>query len=132
MVVLTIITTNNSHTVYLNEALVNFQRMKLISCSPYNSWHNLKIEGQIGLYDNPSIDSYFLKQVPAGNYNIETLDAVLNKNFDNKAQVEIRTPKAALEINNRIGIRIEIDKDLVSLLGVKIKKKFNPKITLND
>ena len=56
---------------------------------------------------------------------------MLNENFDNKAHVEIRTLIAALEIHNPVGFRIEIDKYLVSLLGVK-RKKFHPKITSND
>ena len=119
MVVLTVTTTNNSHTVYFKEALRNPYYVRLLSCSLCNSWHNLKRDGQIRIYDNPSIDNYSPKTIPAGNYTIETLADELNKTFEEKSEAKIRTPKAALEINNPIGHKIEIDKDLISLLGIR-------------
>ena len=42
MTILTIITNANGHTVYFKEPIKNFQFIKLISCSLFNSWKNLK------------------------------------------------------------------------------------------
>ena len=47
MTILTIITNANGHTVYFKEPIKNFQFIKLVSCSLYNSWINLKESGFI-------------------------------------------------------------------------------------
>ena len=47
MVVLTIVTRNNGETIFLDQAIPQVHFMKLISCSLYNSRHNLKSVGQI-------------------------------------------------------------------------------------
>ena len=41
----------NGHTVYFKEPIKNFQYIKLVSCSLYNSWINLKEKGKISLID---------------------------------------------------------------------------------
>ena len=51
MTILTIITNANDHTVYFKEPIKNLQYIKLISCSLYNSWKNLKESGEIILTD---------------------------------------------------------------------------------
>ena len=52
MTILTIITNSNDHTVYFKEPIKNFQYIKLVSCSLYNSWINLKENGKITLTEN--------------------------------------------------------------------------------
>ena len=47
MVVLTIVTQNNGETVYFDEPLSKVHFIKLVSCSLYNSWHNLPLPGII-------------------------------------------------------------------------------------
>ena len=47
MTILTIITNANGHTVYFKEPIKNFQYIKLVSCSLFNSWKNLKENGLI-------------------------------------------------------------------------------------
>ena len=47
MVVLTIVTQNNGETVYFDEPLSKVHFIKLVSCSLYNSWHNLSQPGII-------------------------------------------------------------------------------------
>ena len=47
MTILTIITNSNGHTVYFKEPIKNFQFIKLVSCSLFNSWKNLKENGFI-------------------------------------------------------------------------------------
>ena len=49
MTILTIITNANGHTVYFKEPIKNFQFIKLVSCSLFNSWKNLKENGLITL-----------------------------------------------------------------------------------
>ena len=52
MTILTIITNSNGHTVYFKEPIKNFQFIKLVSCSLFNSWINLKENGLITLTNN--------------------------------------------------------------------------------
>ena len=42
MVVLTIVTNTNGETLNFQEAIPKVDFMKVVSCSLYNSWHNLK------------------------------------------------------------------------------------------
>ena len=57
MIVLTIITQTNGETVYFDKPIPRVYFMKLISCSLYKSWHNLKREGSAALGDekDPSV-----------------------------------------------------------------------------
>jgi len=47
MVVLTIVAKNNGETVYFEEPIPRVHFIRLLSCSLYNSWHNLKNEGSL-------------------------------------------------------------------------------------
>jgi len=51
MVVLTIVTQENGETIYFQDPLPKVHFMKLISCSLFNSWNNLKKEGSATLGD---------------------------------------------------------------------------------
>ena len=69
MTILTIITNSNDHTVYLKEPIKNFQFIKLVSCSLYNSWINLKENGKITITDcekNPAENNVY--QFPPGHH----------------------------------------------------------------
>ena len=51
MVVLTIVTKKNRETIHFQEPIPKVRFIKLISCSLYNNWYNLKREGSIILSD---------------------------------------------------------------------------------
>ena len=68
MTILTIITNSNGHTVYLKEPIKNFQFIKLVSCSLYNSWINLKENGLITLtFNNDNIGQSHI-EIPHGHH----------------------------------------------------------------
>ena len=50
MVLLTITTTSNPHTLYFDHAITKPSYIRLLSASIYNSWHNLKKAQQFQLY----------------------------------------------------------------------------------
>jgi hypothetical protein len=75
MVVLTIIADSNDHTVHFEEPVEKFWYIRLLSCSFYNSWHNLKWSGEIGIFD--SQDNATIKRIPAGNYTLKSLGKAL-------------------------------------------------------
>ena len=68
MTILTIITNANDHTVYLKEPITNFQYIKLVSCSLYNSWINLKENGLITLTNNNDNISQNHIEIPHGHH----------------------------------------------------------------
>ena len=74
MTILTIITNANDHTVYFKEPIKNFQFIKLVSCSLYNSWKNLKENGKITITDfekNPAENNVY--QFPPGHHTPESM-----------------------------------------------------------
>ena len=74
MTILTIITNSNEHTVYFKEPIKNFQFIKLVSCSLFNSWKNLKENGEILITDfdkDPPKNNVY--QFPPGHHTPESV-----------------------------------------------------------
>ena len=99
MVVLTIVTRNNCETVFLDQAIPQVHFMKLISCSLYNSWHNVKSVGQIYFKEDKEV----LASIPQGHYTYQPLAEELAQSlaiFKNKKEIEIETnkPNSVLKI----------------------------------
>ena len=72
MTILTIITNANDHTVYFKEPIKNFQYIKLVSCSLYNSWLNLKEKGTITLIDENQVEKGYA-EIPPGHHTPESM-----------------------------------------------------------
>ena len=73
MTILTIITNANGHTVYFKEPIKNFQFIKLVSCSLFNSWKNLKENGLItdtSMFDNTSQSH---SEIPHGHHTPQSM-----------------------------------------------------------
>ena len=99
MVVITLVTKKNEETIFLDQAIPQVHFMKLISCSLYNSWHNLKSVGQIQFKE----DREALASIPQGHYTYQSLTEELTQSltsFKNKKRIEIETnkPNSVLKI----------------------------------
>ena len=99
MVVLTLVLLKNGETIFLDQAIPKVHFMKLISCSLYNSWHNLKSVGQIQFKE----DREALASIPQGHYTYQSLAEELTQSlasFKNKKRIEIETnkPNSVLKI----------------------------------
>ena len=79
MVVLTVVTQKNGETVYFDEPIPQVHFMKLISCSLYNSWHNLKNEGSLSIVE--SDESVKVSKIPPGHYTLETMAKQMEESF---------------------------------------------------
>ena len=55
MVILTLTTTENPHTVYFDQPIKNPSYIRLLRCSLYNSWFNLKEGGKIFYTDEKTL-----------------------------------------------------------------------------
>ena len=55
MVLLTVVTTSNPHTLYFDHPIEKPNYIRLLSASLYNSWHNLKKKVRRTIYDKDQI-----------------------------------------------------------------------------
>ena len=119
MVLLTIVTTSNPHTLYFDHPIKKPSYIRLLSASLYNSWHNLKKIGRLTVYDkdkNPRSHLFF-----PGFYTLETLsntiENVYKKVFEITIPTQINQPTAAMILYNQTGSKILLDEDLANFLG---------------
>ena len=119
MVLLTIVTTSNPHTLYFDHPIKKPNYIRLLSASLYNSWHNLKKIGRLTVYDkdkNPRSHLFF-----PGFYTLETLSYIIEntytKVFGITIPTQINQPTAAMVIYNNTGSKILLDEDLANFLG---------------
>ena len=118
MTILTIITNANDHTVYFENPLERgFEYIRLISCSLFNSWYNLKEKGEIGFVDNSGITT--TKRIPPGNYTLSSIGKELQEIFANEG-VEVKFDDASgpIVIINPLNKSVLFDRDLTYLLGL--------------
>ena len=121
MVVLTLVLQKNGESIFLDQAIPEFHFMKLISCSLYNSWHNLKSVGQIQFKE----DREALASIPQGHYTFQSLAEELTQSlssFKNKKRIEIETnkPNSVLKITvmePTIGKEISLSQSLHHLIN---------------
>ena len=141
MVVLTIVTQKNGETVYFDEPIPQVHYMRLISCSLYNSWHNLT---RVGTLTNGQTGEP-VATVPEGNYNFTSLANELRESFKDinpsglKMEISTNTPNSVMKIRTSIArpvsqqqgsiplkpnsknIDISVSHDLARLMGTGIQ-----------
>ena len=87
MVILTIAAPSNPHTVYFDQPLRKPSYIRLVSCSLYNSWFNLKERGEITLITGPDRNTKVRRLLP-GHYTLKRLAHELDVAF-RQDEVEI-------------------------------------------
>jgi len=121
MVVLTIVAQKNGETVYFDEPIPQVHYMRLVSCSLYNSWHNLKKVGVIAV-DRSSVR---IASLPQGHYNLVGLVKELKSSIHAlqsgiPLELETNMPNSLLKITNPQHDRypINISHALANMLGI--------------
>ena len=141
MVVLTIVAQKNGETVYFDEPIPQVHYMRLVSCSLYNSWHNLT---RVGTLTNRQTGES-VATVPEGNYNFTSLANELRESFKDinppglKMEISTNTPNSVMKIRTSIArpvsqqqgsiplkpnsknIDISVSHDLARLMGTDIQ-----------
>ena len=123
MVFITIVTQKNGETEFFEEAFPKVYFMRLVSCSLYNSWHNLTRVGQMTFKTTKTN----LAEIPQCHYTVKSLVNELTKCFKinkNASSVSIETynPNSVLkmsltfETNNRTE-EIKVSHALARLIG---------------
>ena len=81
MVVIRIVTQKNGETVYFDMSIPQVHYIKLISCSLYNSWNNLKNKGSLSIVESDG--SVKVSKIPPGHYTLETLAKEMEESLKN-------------------------------------------------
>ena len=122
MTILTIITNANDHTVDFEKTLERgFEYIRLISCSLFNSWYNLKERGEIGFVDNGITTT---KIIPPGNYTLSSIGKKMQELFEREyVTVKFDDAKGPIVLENPHSNKIIFDRDLTFLLGLNRNMK---------
>ena len=119
MVILTVVTKENPHTVYFDQPIENPSYIRLLSCSLYNSWFNLKKEGAITLFDDVK-KPFEVKFLP-GHYTLCALASEIKHSLSKHRvplQTDVNTIVGQLVITNPEFKKIVFDSNLGNLLNL--------------
>ena len=101
MVVLTIVAQKNGETIYFDPPIPQVHYMKLVSCSLYNTWHNLKTVGLLTVKQTKEP----VASLPEGNYNVMSLAKELMESLKKykapgvKIEIDTNMPNSVMKIN---------------------------------
>ena len=117
MTILTIITNANDVIIYFENPLERgFEYIRLISCSLYNSWYNLKERGEIGFVENGITTT---KIIPPGHYTLQSIGKKMQELFEREyVTVKFDDVKGSIVLENSNSNKIIFDRDLTYLLGL--------------
>ena len=117
MVLLTVVTTSNPHTLYFDHPIEKPNYIRLLSASLYNSWNNLKEE--VTIYATDPNRTLEVKLLP-GHYTIDSLVKEFNDLSSNNPKFRItasaHTPVGSMIINNG---NTRFSNGLLQLLGIQ-------------
>ena len=125
MVVLTIVLKKNGETVYFDEPIPQVHFVRLVSCSLYNSWHNLKTVGVLTIKQT----SEPVASIPQGNYTVMSLAKELMESLKKykasgvKMEIDTNTPNSGMKVNiidpkQNSNRNISVSHTLASFMGV--------------
>ena len=129
MVVLTVVTHSNPHTVYFDQPIPQPNYIRLLSCSLYNSWYNLKEEGEILLLPDGKKDknkANVIKKFLPGHYTIDELEKELKSLKKENVDLSMQTHSSSgqMVISNPDNKKIFFDSNLAALIGIKAETTF--------
>ena len=120
MVLLTVVTTSNPHTLYLDHPIEKPSYIRLLSASLYNSWYNLKSNAAL-VYLDLSTNGSVTKIISQGHYTLEQLaDKIKGAFAAHKVDLktELNTPRSVMTIHNTKEVSIQLSQNLSELLGI--------------
>ena len=119
MVLLTIVTNSNPHTLYFDHPIEKPSYIRLLSASIYSSCNNLKNRVGVTLYDKNN-NPQTVPLLP-GYYTPETLAPIIEnmfKAFNIKIPAQINQPTGKMIIYNTTIHKIMLDTDLAELFDI--------------
>ena len=83
MVILTVVTKENPHTVYFDQPIQKPSYIRLLSCSLYNSWNSFEKDGII-FYKKLNKQDEKTRYLRMGNYSLDDIGDIFKKGFLNE------------------------------------------------
>ena len=83
MVILTVVTKENPHTVYFDRPIEKPSYIRLLSCSLYNSWNSFEKDGII-FYKKLNKQDEKTRYLRMGNYSLDDIGDIFKKGFLNE------------------------------------------------
>ena len=80
MIILTVVTKENPHTVYFDQPIENPSYIRLLSCSLYNSWNSFEKDGII-FYKKRNAQDEKTRYLRMGNYSLDDIGDIFEKGF---------------------------------------------------
>ena len=120
MVLLTVVTTSNPHTLYFEHPIEKPNYIRLLSASLYNSWYNLTENASI-VYINLSNNKSLTKSFIPGHYTIKQLAKAIQGAFPPDTVVlttELNTIQGGMTISNPHREEIKVSSNLAKLMGI--------------
>ena len=122
MVLLTVVTTSNPHTLYFDHPIEKPNYIRLLSMSLYNSWYNLK--GNTNLTCRSLTAGKIIKNINQGHYTLKQLSKEITGSFATQKvdlKTELNTPVSLMTIYNNEppqGTDIEMSQNLANLFDL--------------
>ena len=124
MVVLTIVAQKNGETVYFDEPIPQGHYMRLVSCSLYNSWHNLKRVGMMfyktrkypHINGNHEMTTVNIAAIPQGHYNLLSLVRELKSSIAEKKRAELIYNLKQIHLIQRLKFSTQFTRVIKSML----------------
>ena len=120
MVVLTVGTNSNPHTLYFDHPIEKPNSIRLLSASFFNSWYNLKQNASIVCLDL-NTNKTFSKTLITGHYTLEQLAKIIKEAFTDRSvdlKAELNTIRGGLTISNPNTVDLQLSSNLVKFLGL--------------
>ena len=121
MVVLTVGTNSNPHTLYFDHPIEKPNSIRLLSASFFNSWYNLKQNASIVCLDL-NTNKTFRKNLITGHYTLEQLAKIIKEAFTDRSvdlKAELNTIRGGLTISNPNTVDLQLSSNLVEFLGLE-------------
>ena len=120
MVLLTVFTTSNPHTLYFDHPIEKPSYIRLLSASLCNSWYNLQSNAAL-VYLDLTTNSTVTENINQEHYTLEQLANKIKGAFAAKnvgLKTELHTPRIVMTIHNPKGADIQLSQNLSQLLGI--------------
>ena len=135
MVLLTVTTTSNPHTLYFDHPIEKPSYIRLLSASLYNSWYNLEENGIISVRraqgggQSSGAGSPTYASITAGHYTPESMAKAITEAFKKEnidIAVETRTSLGVMNIlNPKNTYSFTLSNNLKTLFGVSLQVNSN-------
>ena len=127
MVVLRICAPSNPHTIYFDQPLQKPSHMRLLSCTLYNSWFNLKKRGDMTWFTTGPNKEGTVLTIPPGHYTVDKIANWIRHIFRDeevKLEVAMNESTGVLVFHKNFPNEVKLERDLSELLGTSQKLLF--------